>query len=108
MRSVCGSACGHIKVLRQIDGRRGQALTQVVFFSVSSDGEALHRTDVDAGVALDTFRRDEHGLHVAVETALYFARGLLGVKAHLDFDVELLEPLDQDSTWRIFCRGDGL
>ena len=42
--------------------------------SVSSpfggEGDAVHRADVDAGVALDAQLRREHRLHVAVEAAL--------------------------------------
>ena len=42
-----------VKFLLEIDGRRGQAHAQVLFFAVTRDGEALHGTDIDAGVALD-------------------------------------------------------
>ena len=34
--------------------------------------------------------------HVAVQAALDFTRGLLGVEAELHFDVQLLEPLASD------------
>ncbi len=81
--------------MRLIAGRR-EPLAQIVFLAVARDGEALHRTDVDAGVALDAARGGEDGLDVAVEAALHFARGLLGGEAQLHFDVQLLEALASD------------
>ena len=46
----------------------------------------------------------EHGLDVAVQAALHFARGLLGVEAELHFDVQLLEALDQIDVLHLLAR----
>ena len=48
---------GRVDGLIEIDGRRREALAQFVFVAVARDGQALHRTDVDAGVALDAALR---------------------------------------------------
>ncbi len=77
---------------------------QIVFVAVARDGEALHRADVDAGVALDAARRGEDRLDIAVEAALHFARGLLGVEAQFHFDVQLLEAARQIDVLHLLAR----
>src|SRR5277367_2800153 len=66
-------------------------MAQVFFHAVARDSEALHRANVDAGIALDAARCRELGLDIAVETALDFARGLFDVEAELHLYVHLLE-----------------
>ncbi len=63
--------------------------------AVRRDGEAIDRTDVDAGVALDAQLRGEHRLHVAVQAALHLERRLFRGKSQLHLDVDFLEALDQ-------------
>ena len=46
----------------------------------------------------------EDGLDVAVQAALHFARGLLGVEAQLDFDVQLLEAVRQIDVLHLLAR----
>ena len=94
-------ACGlrqrsrDIKILSEIDGWSRKPLPQIVFFAIARDGQALHGTDVDAGVALDATRGREVGLDVAIETALHFPRGLFSGKTQLHFDIHPLEALYQ-------------
>src|SRR5579884_2152311 len=82
---------GRVERLVVIQRGRGEALPQFLFVAIARDGEAEHRADVDAGIALDAARRSEDGLDVAVQTAQDFARGLLGAEAEFHFDVQLLE-----------------
>ena len=42
-----------VQVLRQVRRRRLQARAQVGLVAVGGEGDAVHRADVDAGVALD-------------------------------------------------------
>ena len=67
--------------------RRGQPLAQVGFSAIGGEGDAVHRADIDTGVAFDAFGRVEHGLHIAVQAALRFQEGLLDVEAQLDFQL---------------------
>src|ERR1700680_1713514 len=86
-------ARGDVQVLRQVLRRRLQALAQVRLLTVVRDGEAVHRTDVQARVALDAQLRGEHRLYVAVEAALHLLLNLLGGEAELDLDVQVSEAL---------------
>ena len=78
-----------IKILRVIVGRRLQARAQIGLVAVRGEGNAVHRTDVDAGVALDAELAGEHGLYIAVEAALGLLERELQIIAELDlgFDV---------------------
>ena len=72
---------GNIKVLRlRVQAWRQKALAQILFFAVLGEGDAIHRADVDTGIAFNTFGRIEYGLHVAVEAALRFKKRLVPVK----------------------------
>ena len=64
---------GDVEVLVRMRGGRLQALAQIAFLAVGGEGDAIHRADVGAGVALDAERGREHGLHVAVQAAMRFA-----------------------------------
>jgi len=77
-----------------VDGRCRKAFAQILFLAVAGDGEALHRTHIDAGVAFDSFRRDEDGLNIAVEAALYFVGCLLGREAEFHLDIQIGEAFD--------------
>src|SRR6185436_15626193 len=68
---------GYVQGLSDILRRRLEPGTQFGLFTVVCDGEAVYRTDVDAGVALDAQLGLEHGLHVAVEATLHFFLDLL-------------------------------
>ena len=50
----------------------------------AGEGDAIHRADVDAGVAFDAQLVGEHRLHVAVQAALRLGEGQLLVEAELD------------------------
>ena len=99
---------GGVERLVEIDGRRGEALAQIVFVAVARDGQAQQRTDVDAGVALDALGRGEDGLDVAIEAALHFARGLLGVEARAPLRCSAARSAAPDRRAVIFWRGAGL
>src|SRR5580704_13011594 len=83
----------HVQELGEVLRRGLETRAQVGLGTVVSNGEAVDRADVDAGVALDAQLRAEHGLHVAVEAALHLLLHLLGGEAELHLDVELLEAL---------------
>src|SRR5580693_9748344 len=59
-----------VERLRQVLGRRLEALAQLALRAVVGNGETVDRADVDACVAFDAQLRAEHRLHVAVEAAL--------------------------------------
>src|SRR5882672_2669907 len=61
-----------VNVLGGIPRRRGKARAQLRFLAVLGEGDAVHRADVDAGVALDAQPVGEHRLHVAVHAPLRF------------------------------------
>src|SRR6267142_2757221 len=52
---------GDVEILGEVDGRRLQAGAKVGLLAVVRERDAVHRTDIDAGVALDAERRGEHG-----------------------------------------------
>jgi hypothetical protein len=60
--------------------------TQFILRAVLRDSEAIDRTYVDAGIALDAQFRREYGLNVAIQAALNF---------EFHFDVDILEALDE-------------
>src|SRR5262249_30710939 len=64
---------GDIEIL-SIRVRRGRRQTgaQFALGPVRREGDAVHRADVYAGVALDAFGPFEHGLDVAVQAAFGF------------------------------------
>src|ERR1700688_1309659 len=84
-----------IERLLTIGRRRGQAAAQLNLCTVLRDGEAIDRTDVDAGIALDAQLRREYRLDIAIEEALGPESRLFGGKSELDLDINLLEALDE-------------
>src|SRR5882724_778530 len=84
-----------IQRLRTIGGRRRQAAAQLSLRSVLRDGEAVDRTDVDAGIALDAQLRREYRLDIAIQAALNLEGRLFGRKSEFHFDVDLFEALDE-------------
>ena len=95
-RPVCGSARGDVERLRRVrrparagacaarpPRRRGVMVRQSTGQMSMQASHSMHSLAV------------EHRLDVAVEAALHFLRGLLGVEAELHLDVELLEALLQ-------------
>jgi hypothetical protein len=87
----------HVEILGAVQGRRGEAVAQLLFLAVGREGDAVHRADVDAGIAFDAEVRLEHRLDVAVEAALCLEEAQMLVEAELD-----LEP---DIAQRLFGRG---
>src|SRR6266478_4888467 len=84
-----------IQRLRTIGGRRGQMAAQLSLRAVLGDGEAIDRTNVDAGIALDAQLRREYRLNIAIQAALHLERRLFGGKSEFHLDVDLLESLDE-------------
>src|SRR2546421_10498620 len=83
---------GDIEILRiGMGGRRGQPPAQLGFRAVLREGDAVHRTDIDASIALDAFGPFEDGLHVAVQATLGFHERLLDVETELDLDFDILQ-----------------
>src|SRR6185437_12411523 len=68
---------GYEQRLRRLERRHAQARLQLLLVVRGGDGQAVHRADVDEGIALDAQLRLEDGLHVAVQAALCLLRGLL-------------------------------
>ena len=66
-------------------------LAQIGFLAVHREGDAVHRADVDAGIAFDAELRREHRLHVAIEAAPGFRQRQLRVEAELDLGLDVLE-----------------
>ena len=64
---------------------------QLGFLAVRGEGDAIHRADVDAGVAFDAELPGEHGLHVAIEAALGFLERQLGIVAELDLGLDVAQ-----------------
>ena len=82
----------HIQRLLVIFGGRRQACSQIVFFAVLGDRQAVDRTDIETGIALDT----EIGVKRFEYRNSGSARppdGLLCCKPELDLDIEFLEAL---------------
>ena len=53
MRPVCGSGSETKSACRDSRPERRAACAQILLRPVARDGQALHRTNIDAGVALD-------------------------------------------------------
>ena len=81
----------HIEVLRQVDGRRLEPLAQIRFLAVRREGDAVHRADIDAGIAFDAELRGEHRLHVAIQAAMRLAERELDVVAELDLGLDVAQ-----------------
>ena len=81
----------HVEVLLAIQRRCRELLAQIGFVVVRRERNAVHRTDVDARVALDTQLVGEHGLHVAIQAALRFARATSPIEAEFDFHLDVLQ-----------------
>src|SRR2546427_375982 len=82
---------GDVEILGGIPRRRGEARAQVRLLAVLGEGDAVHRADVHAGVALDAQPVGEHRLHVAVQAALGFLEPGHRVEAELDLDLDVLQ-----------------
>src|SRR5258708_21008786 len=96
-----------IDVLRRVERRRQQAGAQIFFFTVVGEGDAIHRADVDAGVALHAERAGEHRLHVAVQAPLRLLEGELDVEAQLDLGHDVLQRLLLGAVWDLQAVVDG-
>src|SRR5688572_8435925 len=82
---------GNVEVLREVLRRSVEPRTQVLLVAVLREGDAVHRADVDAGIALDAQLVGEHRLHVAVQAALRFLPCGGDVEAELDFHLHVLQ-----------------
>src|SRR5580700_6493096 len=80
-----------IEVLGVVLGRRLQPGAQIGFFAVGGKGDAVHRADVDAGIALDAELAGEDGLDVAIEAALGFLERQFEVIAELDLGLDVAQ-----------------
>ena len=68
-------AVGDVDVLGGVGGGRLEALAQLILRPVGCESDAIHRADVDAGVAFDAERGRENGLDVAIQAALGLLEG---------------------------------
>src|SRR6266436_8346327 len=84
----------NIDVLGEVLGRRLEVGAQLSFGGVGQEGDAVHRADVDAGVAFDAQRGGEYGLDVAVEAAFRLLERELCVKAELNLGLDIPERHD--------------
>src|SRR5258708_38582256 len=76
-----------IQRLRTIGRRRSQMAAQLSLRAIVGDGEAIDRTNVDAGIALDAQLRRKYRLDIAIQAALNFESRLFGGKSELHLDV---------------------
>ena len=86
---ACLQAAGNIQILLTVVGWGGELLSKRFFFHVFSEGDAVHRTDVDTCVALDAELVGEHGLHIAVQASLRFLGAKLAVKPEFNFKLDV-------------------
>src|SRR5690348_8382385 len=96
----------YVQGLSEIDGRRGEPSAQILFLAISGDGEALDRTNVNAGIALDTALGGKVRFDVAIEAARHFFGDLVRCKTKFHFDGELVEAFFQIDM-RHFLASDG-
>src|SRR6516165_4785499 len=80
-----------IEVLLAIEGRGHQAVAQLLLGAVIGEGDAIHRTDVDTGIALDAQRPGKHRLDIAIEATLGLEVAELFVETDLDLDPDILQ-----------------
>ena len=80
---------GDVEVLVEMRRGRLQPLAQVGFVAVLGKADAIHRADIDAGVALDAQGCGEYRLDVAVQAALGLAERELDVIAEFDFGADI-------------------
>jgi hypothetical protein len=65
------------------------AAAHVDFFAVGGEVDAVHRTDVDAGIALDAQLVGKDRLHVAVQAALRPRKPVSLIEAEFDLDLDV-------------------
>ena len=85
----------HVQILLGVFGGCRQSRTQIGFFAILRDCQAIDGANIDAGITFDTQLLDEHCLDIAVQATLYFLDGLFHRKAKLNFDIEFLEPFEK-------------
>ena len=68
-------------------------VAQPGFVVVTGKADAIHRADVDAGIALDADVFGEHGLHIAIQAALRFVDLRLRVEAEFDLHFDAFQRL---------------
>src|SRR5271170_1165750 len=80
-----------IEVLFEVEGRGRQPPAQLIFAAVVGKGDAIHRANVDAGIAFDTQLTGKYGLYVAVQAALGLKIAELFVVTEFDLDPDVGE-----------------
>ena len=80
-----------IKVLFEIGCRGGEPCAQVCLLAVLGEGDAVHRADIDAGVAFDAQLAVEYRLNIAVQATLGFEIGELVVIAEFDLGPDIVQ-----------------
>jgi hypothetical protein len=93
--SRLGKRSGDVKILIEVQCRRGQARAKVHLVAIACNCKALDRTNIDTRIAFDAALGRECRFDVAVEASFYFGCGLFGCESELYFDVQLFEPLHQ-------------
>ena len=87
------------------DFQRGSELSAHAFFvGIASDGQAVQRADINAGIAFNTQRGGEVGLDVAVEAAFKFFGCLFSRKAEFDFGFKFLQACLQFNMHHLLAR----
>ena len=82
-------AVADIEILGEVRRRRLEARAQFCFVAVLGERDAVHRADVDAGIAFDAELAGEHGLHIAVEAALGLLEREIDVIAEFDLGLDV-------------------
>src|SRR5664279_4900986 len=82
---------GDVEVLVEMRRGRLQPRPQIGFLAVLGKGDAVHRADVDAGIALDAQGWGEYRLDVAVQAAPRFAERQPDVISEFDFGADVFK-----------------
>ena len=82
---------GDIEILGMVLRWRTQPRPQFIFFPIRGEGDAIHRADIDAGIAFDAELAAEHRLHVAIQAAICFAQCEIEVVTEFDLRADVLQ-----------------
>lgn len=80
---------GNVEVLLGVSRRNPNPLTKILLFTVSDEIQAIDRTNINTGIALDTLRSGENRLNIAIQTAHRLIEAELLIETELDLKVEI-------------------
>ena len=80
-----------VNILREIGRGGAEPLANVYFDAIIGKRDAIHRTNIHAGITLDASLCSENRLHIAVQTTLRFLECEIGVEPQLNLDLDALQ-----------------